>query len=87
MLYHVTEKFKVGALLKISERFKSKGRMLPEGLEVKASWMKADGCGCFLTIQTDDPELFKKWEENWNDLIEFSICEVVTSSEYWSKKN
>ena len=47
MLFMVIERFKPGKLSQVSERFKSKGRMLPEGVVYHASWMDSGGAQCF----------------------------------------
>jgi hypothetical protein len=32
-------------------------------------------------METDDPALFPRWTENWDDLMEFKIVPVRTSAE------
>jgi hypothetical protein len=32
-------------------------------------------------METEDPALFPRWTENWNDLMEFKIVPVRTSAE------
>jgi hypothetical protein len=58
---------------KVYERFDQKGRMLPEGLTYIDSWLEKDGDRCFQLMETEDPALFDRWMENWQDLVRFEI--------------
>ncbi|MFH0816414.1 MAG: DUF3303 family protein [Methanobacteriota archaeon] len=79
--YMVVETFKPGCKDKIYERFRSRGRMLPDGLRYVESWLEKDGDRCFQMMETDEPALFKRWTDNWMDLVEFEIIEVGTKPE------
>ena len=81
MLYMVVERFKEGAALEIYERFREKGRMMPEGLEYISSWIDHDFKICYQLMQTENVALFDCWIENWSDLMEFEIVPVRTSAE------
>jgi hypothetical protein len=81
MLYMVIERFKDGAAPEIYQRFREKGRMLPEGLEYVSSWIDLDFKICWQLMQTEDFELFDRWIANWRDLIDFEIVPVRTSTE------
>ena len=81
MLYMVVERFKEGAAPGIYERFREKGRMMPEGLEYISSWIDVDLKICYQLMRTEDASLFPRWIENWNDLVEFEIVPVRTSAE------
>ena len=74
--YMVIEHFRPGAKAKVYERFREKGRMLPEGLVYVDSWLEADGNRCFQLMETNDPALFDRWTENWSDLVGFEIIEL-----------
>jgi len=81
MFYMIIERFKEGAAPEIYRRFREKGRMMPAGLEYVSSWIDRDFKICWQVMQTDDPSLFDRWTENWNDLMEFEIIPVRTSAE------
>jgi hypothetical protein len=81
MLYMVVERFKEGAAPKIYERFREKGRMMPEGLEYISSWIDLDLKTCWQVMQTEDFVLLDRWIDNWRDLMDFEIVPVRTSAE------
>ncbi|NDQ57902.1 MAG: DUF3303 domain-containing protein [Acidipila sp.] len=84
MLFMVIEQFKGGDAGPIGERFRSRGRMLPEGLTYLASWVDATRARCFQLMEAPHPQLLKTWISQWDDLIDFEIVAVVTSSEFWA---
>jgi len=81
MLYMVVERFKEGAAPKIYERFREKGRMIPDGLEYVSSWVELDLKICYQLMQTEEASLFRRWTDNWKDLMEFEIVPVRTSAD------
>ena len=81
MLYMVVERFKEGAAPQIYQRLRDKGRMMPEGLEYVSSWIDLDFKVCYQLMRTEDKSLFRRWTDAWNDLMEFEITPVRTSSE------
>lgn len=81
MLYMVIEHFRDGAASKIYDRFRERGRMMPEGLGYVASWISDDLKTCWQVMETDDRERFEQWTRNWDDLMEFEIVPVRTSDE------
>ena len=81
MLYMVIEHFKEGVAPEIYRRFREKGRMMPEGLNYVSSWIDTDLKVCYQLMETEDPSLFSRWTENWDDLMEFKIVPVRTSAE------
>ena len=83
MLFIVIERFKDPAL--IGKQFKSKGRMLPEGVAYHASWVDAAGTRCFQVMEAANPELLNPWVTCWNDVMDFEIVPVLTSAEFWAK--
>jgi hypothetical protein len=85
MLFMVIESFKDGDARAIGERFKSSGRMLPEGLLYHASWVESTGARCFQVMETTDPELLKTWISRWDDLIDFETVRVQSSAEFWAQ--
>jgi hypothetical protein len=79
MLYMVIERFKDAPA--IYQRLREKGRMMPEGLGYVSSWVNLDFKVCWQLMQTEDFALFDRWIANWNDLIDFEIVPVRTSTE------
>ena len=74
--YMVIERFAPGAKEKVYERFRKKGRMLPDGLTYVDSWLEKDGDRCFQLMETDDRSLFDRWIDNWKDLVRIEIIEL-----------
>jgi hypothetical protein len=81
MLYMVIEHFKEGVAPEIYRRFREKGRMMPDGLNYISSWIDTDLRVCYQLMEAEDPALFSRWTENWDDLMEFKIVPVRTSAE------
>src|ERR1700752_738845 len=81
VIFLVIEKFRNGKALPAYERFRAKGRMLPAGLKYVDSWVEENASRCFQLMETDDPKLFDAWIECWNDLVEFEVIPVMSSSE------
>lgn len=73
MKYMVLETFRAGCKARIYERFRNKGRMLPDGLRYVDSWLEKDGDRCFQLMEADSPELFDQWTAGWSDLVSFEI--------------
>jgi hypothetical protein len=84
MLFMIIERFR--DLDRMAERFKDKGRMLPEGLTYKASWIEPSGGRCFQLMETQNEELLQVWVSRWDDLIDFEINPVLTSADFWAAR-
>ena len=84
MLFMVVERFKNQDPKPIGERFKRKGRMMPEGVVYHASWIDPVANRCFQVMEAPDQEALKRWTILWDDLIAFEIVPVLTSIEFWS---
>jgi uncharacterized protein DUF3303 len=76
MKYIAIETFKPGGKGLVYERFREKGRMLPNGLRYIDSWLEKEGDRCFQLMETDAPELFEQWTGAWSDLVSFEIVEL-----------
>ena len=74
--FMVIERFKDGCLDAAYDRFHTKGRLLPDGLEYVNSWLNRPERICFQLMQTDDPGLFEIWFERWQDLVDFELYEI-----------
>jgi Protein of unknown function (DUF3303) len=84
MLFMVIERFKQGDTRAVGERFRSCGRMLPEGVTYHASWVDPEGGRCFQVMEAPRQEPLDIWAGRWRDLVEFEIVPVQTSAEFWS---
>lgn len=85
MLFMVIERFKQGDAKPIGERFRRDGRMLPEGVTYRASWVDSAGLRCFQLMEAPHQEALAPWVSRWEDLIDFEIVPVLTSADFWSK--
>ncbi|PYS48086.1 MAG: hypothetical protein DMF68_14200 [Acidobacteria bacterium] len=86
MLFMVIERFKDSDLKPVGERFRTHGRMLPEGVEYKSSWMDLSGTRCFQIVEAPNQGLMNEWAARWEDLVEFEIVPVLTSSDFWDMR-
>ena len=85
MLFMVVERFKNGDAGPIGERFRREGRMLPEGVRYHASWVEENGARCFQLMEAAERETLAPWVRSWDDLVDFEIVAVLTSSEFWGR--
>jgi hypothetical protein len=81
----VIERFKQGDPKPVGNRFKTLGRMLPEGVTYQASWMEPTGGRCFQIMEAPSLEALNVWVERWSDLVDFEIIPVVSSAEFWAQ--
>ena len=82
MLFMVIERFRnADAVATVYERFREKGRLMPEGLKYVDSWIEPNFHRCFLLVECDDPSLIQRWVLKWHDLIDFEVVPVVPSKE------
>jgi hypothetical protein len=85
MLFMVIERFKHGDPRPTGERFRRRGRMLPDGVAYQASWVDSAGARCFQVMEAPDPELLNTWVSRWDDLIDFEIVPVLASGDFWAR--
>jgi hypothetical protein len=81
MLFMVIERFRPGRAPDVYRRFRDRGRLAPEGLRYVSSWVDLKFERCFQVMEADSETLFREWTLSWEDLIEFEIVAVRTSSE------
>ena len=81
MLYLIIEHFKNKDAAPVYQRFRESGRLAPEGLIYISSWVDEQFHRCFQLMETDDRNLLDEWIANWNDLVDFEIFPVLTSTE------
>ena len=83
MLFMVIERFKPENREALGERFKDKGRMLPDGVIYHASWMETNGASCYQVMDAPTRDLLDVWISRWSDLVDFEVVPVLTSADYW----
>ena len=81
MLYMVVEHFRNGDARPVYERFRERGRMLPDGLEYVSSWTSDDLTTCYQVMRTDNSALLEVWAAQWSDLADFEFTPVITGAE------
>lgn len=79
MLYMVVERFEDPDA--VYRRLDEQGRMLPEGLEYRGSWVEPSVDRCFQLVECDDPALLDEWAAEWEDLVDFEFVPVVPGPE------
>ena len=77
MLFMVIEHFRDQDAAAVYDRVRQKGRMMPDGLVFKDSWVTADLGRCFQIVECDDSVLFQQWVAQWSDLVEFEIVPIA----------
>ena len=87
MLYMIIEYFHPGQVKKLYQRFNKKGRMLPEGVKYMNSWINQDMTTCYQVMESDSVDKLHEWFKNWNDIVDFKIIPVLTSTEAKKKAN
>lgn len=85
MLFMVIERFKNGDAKSVGERFRRQGRMLPEGVTYRASWVDSTASRCFQVMEAPSAQSLSPWVSRWDDLIDFEIVPVLTSQDFWSQ--
>ena len=81
MLFMVVETFRNHDAKAVYQRFRDKGRLMPEGLTFVDSWVAADLGRCFQIMECDEVTRLQRWVTGWSDLIEFEIVPVVAGNE------
>jgi len=85
MLFMVIEHFKNQDVGAVGRRFLEKGRMLPENVSYRTSWVESNGARCFQLMEAPDADALRIWSKRWEDLVDFEVVPVVTSEEFWSR--
>jgi len=81
LLYMIIEHFKNQDPAPVYRRFRERGRLAPEGLQYVSSWVDEKLERCFQLMETEQPEDLDEWLANWNDLVEFEVYPVISSTE------
>lgn len=83
MLYMIIEKYKNKEA--VYNRFREKGRMMPEGVSYVNSWVSEDGNTCYQINEAQNEKLLYEWASNWNDVTDFEFIPVISSQEMSDK--
>lgn len=81
MLFMVIERFRGGDPRPVYERLRTAGRLFPEGLSYRGSWVDEQLHRCFQLMATEDRALLDRWIERWSDLVDFEVVPVIDSTE------
>ncbi len=84
MLFMVIERPRDLELM--GERYKQYGRMLPDDVIYRASWIVSDGSVCYQIMEAPNHEGLMAWVGRWDDIVDFEIVPVLTSQEYWAAR-
>ena len=76
----IIETFREGAT-PVYRRARERGRLMPNGIAYRGSWVTADLRRCFQIMECEDPALLDQWMTNWRDLVDFEVVPVVTSEQ------
>ena len=79
MLFMVIERFRDSDPLPVYQRFQARGRLAPAGLKYISSWVSEDLTTCFQVMEAERKELLDEWMEQWVDLVDFEVVNVVGS--------
>ncbi len=85
MLFMVIESFRSGDARPVGERFRRRGRMMPQSVTYHASWVDVAGKRCFQLMEALDEAALREWIANWSDLVDFEVVPVMTSAQFWAE--
>jgi Domain of unknown function (DUF3303) len=85
VLYLIIEHFRDGDPVPVYRRFRERGRLAPDGLECRGSWITEDLRRCYQVMECDDRRLLDEWIAHWSDVVDFEVIPVVTSAEALAK--
>ena len=81
MQFMIVEHFRNRDPAPVYARFRSRGRLAPEGLTYVTSWVTEDLARCYQVMECSDRGLLDQWMAAWQDLVEFEVHPVITSAE------
>jgi len=81
MVFMVIEHFRPGRAPDVYRRFRDRGRMAPADVHYVSSWVDLQFRRCFQVMEADSEARLREWTVNWDDLTEFEIIPVRTSTE------
>jgi diadenosine tetraphosphate (Ap4A) HIT family hydrolase len=79
--YLVVEHYRNGDPVPVYRRFRSQGRLMPQGLEFVSSWITEDLTRCYQVVESADRGALDEWMARWMDLVDFEVHPVLTSKQ------
>lgn len=76
----VIERYKEGDPAPVYARFRLQGRLAPEGLVYVSSWITEDLTTCYQGMD-GSKALLDEWIAQWQDIVDFEVIPVITSTE------
>ena len=83
--YMLVEHFRNNDPIPVYQRFRERGRLLPEDLHYVSSWVDERLGRCFQLMETSHRRLLDEWMAKWSDIIEFEVYPVISSKEALDK--
>lgn len=81
MLFTVIETFRDAGMVSVYRRLRERGRMLPDGLVYRDSWIEPGFGRCFPLMECGDAALLQEWVLGWCGTgVTFEIVPVVSSA-------
>jgi hypothetical protein len=81
MLFMVIEHFRPGRAPDVYRRFRERGRMAPSDVQYVSSWVDLEFRRCFQVMEAESEARLREWTVKWEDLVDFEIIPVRTSTE------
>ena len=67
----IVEHYRNGDAKPVYERFRTRGRLAPDGLRYVNSWVTSDLTRCYQIMECDHRALLDQWMAAWQDVVEF----------------
>jgi hypothetical protein len=77
--YLLVEHFRNGDPVPVYRRFRTQGRLMPEGLKFVSSWITEDLTRCYQVMESADRGALDEWMSHWADLVDFEVHTVISS--------
>ena len=84
MRFMVIERFRGGDPAPVGERFRTSGRMMPDGVSYVESWIDPVGMRCFQLVDAPNRDVLGAWIARWNDIVDFEAVEIVDPAGFWA---
>lgn len=79
--YLVIEHFRTGDPVPVYRRFRTQGRLMPQGLEFVSSWITEDLTRCYQVVEAAKRGTLDEWMGRWADLVDFEVHPVLSSDQ------
>ena len=77
----IVEHFKNQDPVPVYRRYREQGRLAPDGVDYVSSWVDEKLERCFQLMETTDRTLLDAWMAAWDDLVDFEVYPVLSSTE------